>query len=108
MVCKKCEKVCIPVCLVSSLDTELLTKNYLQKLSKVAAPDPFTASSDSIKAGTRRVGENKLSKKGRFSVSITSSSCYLSYRTPSSGLIHFAVSGEVVTDYELPSLAISE
>ncbi|KAJ3538942.1 hypothetical protein NMY22_g4952 [Coprinellus aureogranulatus] len=38
MVCKKCEK----------------------KLSKVAAPDPFTSSSSSIKDGSRKVGENKL------------------------------------------------
>ncbi|TFK29686.1 hypothetical protein FA15DRAFT_609770 [Coprinopsis marcescibilis] len=38
MVCKKCES----------------------KLSKVAAPDPFTASSSSIKDGSRKVGENKL------------------------------------------------
>ncbi|KAJ3770039.1 PDZ-binding protein [Lentinula raphanica] len=49
MVCKKCEK----------------------KLSKVAAPDPFTSSSSSIKDGSRRVGENKLlsrpgSSKNRF------------------------------------------
>ncbi|KAF9780794.1 PDZ-binding protein [Thelephora terrestris] len=34
MVCKKCEK----------------------KLSKVAAPDPFTSSSSAIKEGTRKVG----------------------------------------------------
>jgi len=34
MVCKKCEK----------------------KLSKVAAPDPFTSSSNAIKEGTRKVG----------------------------------------------------
>ncbi|KAH8110782.1 PDZ-binding protein [Phellopilus nigrolimitatus] len=45
MVCKKCEK----------------------KLSKVAAPDPFTSSSDSIRSGSRKIGENKLAKKGRFS-----------------------------------------
>ncbi|ETW78638.1 hypothetical protein HETIRDRAFT_155876 [Heterobasidion irregulare TC 32-1] len=38
MVCKKCEK----------------------KLSKVAAPDPFTSTSSSIKDGSRKVGENKL------------------------------------------------
>ncbi|KAF9038469.1 PDZ-binding protein [Panaeolus papilionaceus] len=49
MVCKKCES----------------------KLSKVAAPDPFTASSSSIKDGSRKVGENKLlsrpgSSKNRF------------------------------------------
>ncbi|KAJ3933132.1 MAG: hypothetical protein NXY57DRAFT_999983 [Lentinula lateritia] len=49
MVCKKCEK----------------------KLSKVAAPDPFTSSSSSIKDGSRKVGENKLlsrpgSSKNRF------------------------------------------
>ncbi|RDB23336.1 Cysteine-rich PDZ-binding protein [Hypsizygus marmoreus] len=49
MVCKKCET----------------------KLSKVAAPDPFTASSSSIKDGSRKVGENKLlsrpgSSKNRF------------------------------------------
>lgn len=42
---------------------------FLQKLSKVAAPDPFTASSDSIKAGSRKVGEMKLGKKTRYSVS---------------------------------------
>ncbi|KAF5387317.1 hypothetical protein D9757_005713 [Collybiopsis confluens] len=30
------------------------------KLSKVAAPDPFTSSSSSIKDGSRKVGENKL------------------------------------------------
>ncbi|PPQ67882.1 hypothetical protein CVT25_010321 [Psilocybe cyanescens] len=52
MVCKKCET----------------------KLSKVAAPDPFTASSSSIKDGTRKVGENKLlsrpgSSKNRFQAS---------------------------------------
>ncbi|KAK0188643.1 hypothetical protein F5146DRAFT_674098 [Armillaria mellea] len=51
MVCKKCEK----------------------KLSKVAAPDPFTSSSSSIKDGSRKVGENKLltrpgSSKNRFQV----------------------------------------
>lgn len=44
-----------------------------QKLSKVAAPDPFTASSSSIKDGSRKVGENKLlsrpgSSKNRFQV----------------------------------------
>ncbi|KAF7770425.1 hypothetical protein Agabi119p4_6399 [Agaricus bisporus var. burnettii] len=49
MVCKKCEK----------------------KLSKLAAPDPFTSSSSSIKEGSRKVGENKLlnrpgSSKNRF------------------------------------------
>ncbi|KAE9396874.1 hypothetical protein BT96DRAFT_823993 [Gymnopus androsaceus JB14] len=49
MVCQKCEK----------------------KLSKVAAPDPFTSSSSSIKDGSRKVGENKLlsrpgSSKNRF------------------------------------------
>ncbi|KZP19390.1 hypothetical protein FIBSPDRAFT_920169 [Athelia psychrophila] len=38
MVCKKCEK----------------------KLSKVAAPDPFTATSSSVKDGSRKIGENKL------------------------------------------------
>ncbi|KAI0317161.1 PDZ-binding protein [Amylostereum chailletii] len=38
MVCKKCEK----------------------KLSKVAAPDPFTSTSSSIKDGSRKIGENKL------------------------------------------------
>ncbi|KAJ2934781.1 hypothetical protein H1R20_g2300, partial [Candolleomyces eurysporus] len=38
MVCKKCEN----------------------KLSKVAAPDPFTSTSTSIKEGSRKVGENKL------------------------------------------------
>ncbi|KAK2463556.1 hypothetical protein APHAL10511_004307 [Amanita phalloides] len=38
MVCKKCEK----------------------KLSKLAAPDPFTSSSALIKEGSRKVGENKL------------------------------------------------
>ncbi|KAF8159485.1 PDZ-binding protein [Crassisporium funariophilum] len=53
MVCKKCES----------------------KLSKVAAPDPFTASSSSIKDGTRKVGENKLlsrpgSSKNRFQASL--------------------------------------
>ncbi len=44
-----------------------------QKLSKVAAPDPFTSSSSSIKDGSRKVGENKLltrpgSSKNRFQV----------------------------------------
>ncbi|KAJ3566055.1 hypothetical protein NP233_g7241 [Leucocoprinus birnbaumii] len=62
MVCKKCEK----------------------KLSKVAAPDPFTSSSSSIKDGSRKVGENKLlgrpgSSKNRFQVSPRASSLgYLS------------------------------
>ncbi|KIY49971.1 hypothetical protein FISHEDRAFT_40240 [Fistulina hepatica ATCC 64428] len=42
MVCKKCEK----------------------KLSKVAAPDPFQATSSSIKDGSRKVGENKLLARG--------------------------------------------
>ncbi|KAF7789585.1 hypothetical protein EIP86_000531 [Pleurotus ostreatoroseus] len=51
MVCKKCES----------------------KLSKVAAPDPFTSSSQAIKDGSRKVGENKLlsrpgSSKNRFQV----------------------------------------
>ncbi|KAJ7043726.1 hypothetical protein C8F04DRAFT_728357 [Mycena alexandri] len=51
MVCVKCEK----------------------KLSKLAAPDPFTSSSSSIKLGDRKVGENKLlsrpgSSKNRFQV----------------------------------------
>ncbi|KAM6497105.1 PDZ-binding protein, partial [Amanita muscaria] len=41
------------------------------KLSKLAAPDPFTSSSTLIKEGSRRVGENKLlsrpgSSKNRF------------------------------------------
>lgn len=31
-----------------------------QKLSKVAAPDPFTATSSSVKDGSRKIGENKL------------------------------------------------
>ncbi|KAG1880532.1 PDZ-binding protein [Suillus tomentosus] len=49
MVCKKCES----------------------KLSKIAAPDPFTSTSQSVKDGSRRVGENKLlsrpgSSKNRF------------------------------------------
>lgn len=50
---------------------------YPQKLSKVAAPDPFTATSSSVKDGSRKIGENKLlsrpgSSKNRFQVS----SCY--------------------------------
>lgn len=44
-------------------------ESLLQKLSKVAAPDPFTTSSDSIKSGSRKVGEIKLGKKSRYSVS---------------------------------------
>ncbi|EIM86816.1 uncharacterized protein STEHIDRAFT_121662 [Stereum hirsutum FP-91666 SS1] len=38
MVCKKCEK----------------------KLSKLAAPDPFTSTTSAIKDGSRKIGENKL------------------------------------------------
>ncbi|KAG8221026.1 hypothetical protein J3R82DRAFT_2536 [Butyriboletus roseoflavus] len=53
MVCKKCES----------------------KLSKIAAPDPFTSTSSSIREGSRRIGENKLltrpgSSKNRFQVCI--------------------------------------
>lgn len=36
------------------------TLTLRQKLSKLAAPDPFQSSSSSIKEGTRKVGENKL------------------------------------------------
>lgn len=48
--------------------------DFPQKLSKVAAPDPFTSTSQSVKDGSRRVGENKLlsrpgSSKNRFQVS---------------------------------------
>ncbi|KIM90377.1 hypothetical protein PILCRDRAFT_812112 [Piloderma croceum F 1598] len=43
-----------------------------QKLSKVAAPDPFTATSSSVKDGSRKIGENKLI--GRPSVGGSSSS----------------------------------
>ena len=48
---------------------------YTQKLSKLAAPDPFTSSSQSIKDGSRKVGENKLltrpgSSKNRFQVRV--------------------------------------
>lgn len=44
-----------------------------QKLSKVAAPDPFQSTSSSIKDGSRKVGENKLlsrpgSSRNRFQV----------------------------------------
>ena len=44
-----------------------------QKLSKVAAPDPFTSTSTSIKDGSRKIGENKLltrpgSSRNRFQV----------------------------------------
>ncbi|KAK7686157.1 hypothetical protein QCA50_010377 [Cerrena zonata] len=51
MVCKKCEA----------------------KTSKLAAPDPFQSTSQSIKDGSRKVGENKLlarpgSSKNRFQV----------------------------------------
>ena len=42
--------------------------NGSQKLSKLAAPDPFTSSYSSIKNGSRVVGENKLSKKNRYTV----------------------------------------
>lgn len=44
-----------------------------QKLSKVAAPDPFSSSSSQVASGSRRVGENKLltkagGSKSRFTV----------------------------------------
>jgi hypothetical protein len=43
-----------------------------QKLSKLAAPDPFQSSSASIKDGSRKVGENKLlSRPGGSSASKT-------------------------------------
>ncbi|KLO10583.1 hypothetical protein SCHPADRAFT_922011 [Schizopora paradoxa] len=42
MVCKKCES----------------------KTSKLAAPDPFASSSSAIKSGSRKVGDNKLLRKG--------------------------------------------
>jgi hypothetical protein len=35
----------------------------MQKLSKLAAPDPFKSSSSAIKTGERKVGENKLISK---------------------------------------------
>ncbi|KAA1470241.1 hypothetical protein DENSPDRAFT_835993 [Dentipellis sp. KUC8613] len=58
MVCKKCEK----------------------KLSKVAAPDPFTSTSASIKDGSRKIGENKLiGRPGRPSGSSSSSSRFQPY-----------------------------
>lgn len=45
----------------------------MQKTSKLAAPDPFKSSSQAIKDGSRKVGENKLlsrpgSSKNRFQV----------------------------------------
>ena len=45
----------------------------LQKTSKLAAPDPFKSTSQAIKEGSRKVGENKLlsrpgSSKNRFQV----------------------------------------
>jgi hypothetical protein len=45
---------------------------FSQKLSKVAAPDPFTATSSSVKDGSRKIGDNKLI--GRPSVGGSSSS----------------------------------
>ena len=44
-----------------------------QKTSKLAAPDPFKSTSQAIKEGSRKVGENKLlsrpgSSKNRFQV----------------------------------------
>ena len=65
MVCKKCEKVnpsTSPHPLSLSLHLcsyhSALTNHHasFQKLSKVAAPDPFTSSSSAIKEGTRKVG----------------------------------------------------
>ena len=51
-----------------------LTLIPFQKTSKVAAPDPFTSTSQSIKEGTRKVGGTKLIgkpgvNKNRFQVS---------------------------------------
>lgn len=49
-----------------------LTCCGLQKLSKVAAPDPFQSTSDGVKDGSRKIGEKKLI--GRPSVGGSSSS----------------------------------
>jgi hypothetical protein len=69
MVCKKCESVRFTGHV--AYFTDLLTAR--QKLSKVAAPDPFTSTSSSVKEGSRKIGENKLltrpgSSKNRFQV----------------------------------------
>ncbi|KAH9951212.1 microtubule-associated protein CRIPT-domain-containing protein [Amylocystis lapponica] len=56
----------------SSLRRSLLTCMCAhQKTSKLAAPDPFKSTSQSIKDGSRKIGENKLlsrpgSSKNRF------------------------------------------
>lgn len=46
-----------------------LAIHAIQNSPRLAAPDPFTASSESIKAGSRKVGEMKLGKKTRYNVS---------------------------------------
>ena len=55
----------------------MLTAGCAQKTSKLAAPDPFKSTSQAIKEGSRKVGENKLlsrpgSSKNRFQVRILS------------------------------------
>ncbi len=70
MVCKKCENVSVQYFVSSS---RVLTSMFLQKTSKLAAPDPFKSTSQAIKEGSRKVGENKLlgrpgSSKNRFQV----------------------------------------
>lgn len=54
MVCTKCEKVAKFL-----MEMDIVLKLW-QKLSKVAAPDPFQSSSSSIRDGSRKIGENKL------------------------------------------------
>jgi hypothetical protein len=45
---------------ILSVRLKLNINTVYQKLSKLAAPDPFTSASSSIKSGDRKVGENKL------------------------------------------------
>ena len=59
MVCKKCEAVRFQPYPRRLFADEARVR---QKLSKVAAPDPFTATSTSVKEGSRKIGENKLAK----------------------------------------------
>lgn len=97
MVCKKCEKVCTSTSTsTSSSPHPSPTHDSLfhhQKLSKVAAPDPFTASSSSIKDGSRKVGENKLlsrpgSSRNRFQVLLFSKQKHLRISTSLAPLAH--------------------
>ena len=53
-----------------------------QKLSKVAAPDPFSSAGSQVASGSRKIGENKLlakagGSKSRYTVCYLLSACHV-------------------------------